>query len=168
MDAVARRTHAMLNQIIVGSVFMVDVKMRARLENKANRYSHHHCFPNSKPGKMIAILVENAHASTTLTRVQYDLSNHFLDMSMMSRGLSTFDLLSNPLNKWMKRPVGFVSGHDDAIVDGLPGTEFDSVRFPVFGQQFSIVFSSFRFCHLVHQVVSYFLEYSSGNPSIPE
>jgi len=70
IEKVANTTHAMLNQMIVGSVLMVDVNMRQVLDARANRYSHHHCLPNRRPGKMMAIFVPNAQASMVLTRVQ--------------------------------------------------------------------------------------------------
>lgn len=70
IEAVANAIHATLNQMIVGSVLTVDVNTRHRLDANANRYSHHHCLPNRRPGKMMAIFVANAHASMALTRVQ--------------------------------------------------------------------------------------------------
>jgi hypothetical protein len=69
--------------MIVGSVFLVDVQMRLMLDAIAKMYSHHHCFPNSKPGNMIAILVANPHASTVFTRFQYDLDDIVLTAPMI-------------------------------------------------------------------------------------
>lgn len=67
---VARITQQMLNQIIVGMVLIVDVIIKARLDARANKYSHHHCFSNIRPGKIIEILVINAQASIVFTFVQ--------------------------------------------------------------------------------------------------
>ena len=67
---VARTTQQMLNQMIVGMVLIVDVIIKAALDAMAKRYSHHHCFPNIRPGKMIEILVINAQASMMFTLVQ--------------------------------------------------------------------------------------------------
>jgi hypothetical protein len=70
----AKTTHNTLNIIIVGRVFTVEVHIKAMLEHKANTYSHHHCFPNIKPGKMIVILVIKAKNSMEFGLFQYDLS----------------------------------------------------------------------------------------------
>jgi hypothetical protein len=55
---------------MVGKVFIVDVKIRAMLEMRAKRYSHHHCLLKSKPGIIIASLVENAKNSIVFTLFQ--------------------------------------------------------------------------------------------------
>lgn len=60
----------MLNQIMVGSVLTVEVRIKAAEEIRAKMYSHHHCFPKRSPGKIIQILVPNAQASITFTRFQ--------------------------------------------------------------------------------------------------
>ena len=70
IDKEAKTIQAMLNQIIVGRVLIVDVITNAKLDAKANKYSHHHCLPNSSPGKMMHILVAKAQASTVFTFVQ--------------------------------------------------------------------------------------------------
>jgi hypothetical protein len=70
IDAEARNTHAILNQIIVGIVLIVDVSIKARLDTSANIYNHQNCTPNSRPGNMIAILVIKAQASTIFVLVQ--------------------------------------------------------------------------------------------------
>lgn len=74
METDARIIHKTLNQIIVGKVLIVDVITRTTLERRAKIYSHHHCLPKRRPGKIIEILVANEIASTVLTRSQYDLS----------------------------------------------------------------------------------------------
>jgi hypothetical protein len=56
--------------MIVGSVFFVDVHIKLVLESSAKKYNHHHCLSNSKPGKMMAILVMKAQNSTAFTFVQ--------------------------------------------------------------------------------------------------
>jgi hypothetical protein len=66
----ARITHSTLKRIIVGSVFLVDVQIKAMLEMMAKMYNHQSCLPNRRPGKIIAILVEKPQASTLLTLVQ--------------------------------------------------------------------------------------------------
>jgi len=66
----ARITHKTLKRIMVGRVFFVDVQIKAKLEIIAKIYNHQNCFPNKRPGKMIAIFVENPQASTVLTFVQ--------------------------------------------------------------------------------------------------
>ena len=53
----------MLNSIIEGRVFFVEDHINARLENKANIYSHHHCLPNSSPGNIIQSFVIKAKNS---------------------------------------------------------------------------------------------------------
>ena len=63
-------TQATLNRIIVGSVFLVDVQIRAMLELIAKIYNHQSCLPKRRPGNMIAIFVANPTASTVLTLVQ--------------------------------------------------------------------------------------------------
>lgn len=70
IDADAKQIHARLNQMIVGNVLIVEVATNATLETKAKMYSHHHCLPNSNPGKMMTIFVANEIASTVLTLVQ--------------------------------------------------------------------------------------------------
>jgi hypothetical protein len=60
----------MLNQIIVGMVLIVDVKIRAMLEASAKRYIHHHCLSKIRPGTIIEILVMKAQASMVFTFVQ--------------------------------------------------------------------------------------------------
>lgn len=61
----------MLNHIIVGSVFTVDVQIKDRLETKAKTKSHHTCTPKINPGKIIKSLVENAKNSTVFALFQY-------------------------------------------------------------------------------------------------
>jgi hypothetical protein len=68
-------THNTLKRIIVGSVFLVEVQIRLKLETIANIYSHHHCFPNRRPGKIIAIFVEKPNASMMFTFVQYPVDD---------------------------------------------------------------------------------------------
>lgn len=70
IDKLPRIAQATLKRIIVGSVLRVEVQIRATLEMIANIYNHQSCLPNSKPGKIIAILVEKPNASTVLTFVQ--------------------------------------------------------------------------------------------------
>lgn len=70
IEALANTTQQMLNQIMVGIVLIVEVIIKARLDTSAKMYSHQNCLPNSKPGKMIAILVINAHASMVFTLFQ--------------------------------------------------------------------------------------------------
>jgi hypothetical protein len=71
--AAASIDQQMLNQIIVGSVLTVDDQISARLETNAKIYSHHHCFPNSKPGKIIHTFVMKAKNSTVFGLFQYSL-----------------------------------------------------------------------------------------------
>ena len=66
MAKVARIDHAILNKIIVGKVFFVDVHIRDKLEIKAKINNHHHCFPNNSPGKIISIFVAKAKNSIVL------------------------------------------------------------------------------------------------------
>ena len=73
IDSEARITQATLKRIIVGSVFFVDVQIKATLEMIAKIYNHQNCLPRSRPGKMIAIFVVKPQASTVLTRFQYSL-----------------------------------------------------------------------------------------------
>ena len=80
IDRDARHTHAILNQIIVGIVLMVDVNIKAKLDASANIYNHHHCTPKRSPGNMIAIFVMKAQASMILVFVQYSLVPHFLKL----------------------------------------------------------------------------------------
>jgi hypothetical protein len=56
---------------MVGKVFIVEVKISAKLEAKANINNHHHCLPNKRPGKIIANLVEKAKNSIILVLFQY-------------------------------------------------------------------------------------------------
>lgn len=63
-------TQRTLNIMMVGRVFTVDVHIKAKLEARANIYSHHHCLPNNKPGKMIEIFVINAQNSIELALFQ--------------------------------------------------------------------------------------------------
>jgi len=70
IEAEARNTHAILNQIIVGIVLIVDVKIKAKLDARANIYNHQNCTPNNRPGNMMAILVMKAQASTIFVLVQ--------------------------------------------------------------------------------------------------
>lgn len=92
MDKDARHTHAILNQIIVGIVLMVDVSIRAKLDASANIYNHQNCTPNNRPGNMMAILVIKAQASTIFVLVQYSRLPHFFETSTISIGLSTLEL----------------------------------------------------------------------------
>jgi hypothetical protein len=62
---------------MVGRVFIVEVKIKAKLDAKANTNSHHHCLPNKRPGKIIANLVEKAQNSIVLVLFQYFFSNKF-------------------------------------------------------------------------------------------
>jgi len=61
---------------------MVDDQISARLETKAKIYSHHHCFPNNKPGKIIHTFVIKAKNSTVFGLFQYFLSNMDLSASI--------------------------------------------------------------------------------------
>lgn len=79
-----RTTHIILKTIIVGRVFTVDVHINAKLENKAKIYSHHHCFPNKSPGKIIKIFVMKAQNSIKLGFVQYS----FLDIEIITVDIS--------------------------------------------------------------------------------
>jgi hypothetical protein len=54
----------------VGRVFIVEDHIKAILETKANIYSHHHCFPNNNPGKIIQSFVINAKNSTVFALFQ--------------------------------------------------------------------------------------------------
>jgi hypothetical protein len=49
---------------------MVEVKIRARLEARANINSHQNCTPKSSPGNIIASFVENAQNSIILVLFQ--------------------------------------------------------------------------------------------------
>lgn len=73
IDKIASKDHKILNQIIVGRVFTVDDQISARLEIKANIYSHQNCLPSKSPGKIIAIFVINAKNSTVFGLFQYAL-----------------------------------------------------------------------------------------------
>jgi len=73
IDSEARIIQTTLKRIIVGSVFLVDVQIKAALEMIAKIYNHHHCLPKRRPGKIIAIFVAKPQASTVLTRFQYSL-----------------------------------------------------------------------------------------------
>jgi hypothetical protein len=66
----ARVDHIILNIIIVGSVFTVDVHINARLDTNAKIYSHHHCIPKRRPGIIIVALVINDINSIKLTLFQ--------------------------------------------------------------------------------------------------
>jgi hypothetical protein len=59
-----------LNNIIVGNVLIVEDHTKAKLEIKANIYSHHHCLPNNNPGNIIDNFVINAKNSTVFALVQ--------------------------------------------------------------------------------------------------
>ena len=63
---------------------MVEVKIRARLEARANINSHQNCTPKSSPGNIIASFVENAQNSIILVLFQYDFSLSFLDTIQIS------------------------------------------------------------------------------------
>lgn len=67
---------------------MVDVSISAMLESKAKMYSHHHCLPNSNPGKIMHIFVANAQASTAFTLFQYERENQLREIERMSFGVS--------------------------------------------------------------------------------
>lgn len=67
---VAKIDHPILNNMIVGRVLMVDDHIRAKLETKANINSHHHCFPNKRPGNIMQSLVIKAKNSTLLALFQ--------------------------------------------------------------------------------------------------
>jgi hypothetical protein len=64
-------TQQILNIIMVGRVLMVEVLISSRLDTTAKIYSHHHCFPRSRPGTMIMILVVKAKNSMVFTLFQY-------------------------------------------------------------------------------------------------
>jgi hypothetical protein len=64
IDKIASKDHNILNQIIVGNVFTVDDQINERLEASARIYNHQNCFPNKRPGKIIAIFVIKAKNST--------------------------------------------------------------------------------------------------------
>jgi hypothetical protein len=70
---VARIDQPTLKYIIVGSVLIVDVRIKATLDAKANINNHQNCLPNRSPGNIIASLVENAQNSIMFTLFQYDL-----------------------------------------------------------------------------------------------
>jgi len=88
IEVEARNTHAILNQIIVGIVLMVDVSIKAMLDTSANMYNHQSCTPNNRPGKMIAIFVIKAQASMMFVFVQYPLDPHFFETFRMSLNVS--------------------------------------------------------------------------------
>lgn len=67
---VAKTDHPILNKIMLGKVLTVDDHIKAKLEIKANTKSHHHCFPNNSPGKIIQSLVIKAKNSTLLALFQ--------------------------------------------------------------------------------------------------
>jgi hypothetical protein len=67
--------HRILNQIIVGKVLTVDDQISARLDTSANMYSHHHCCPSIRPGKIMQIFVMKAKNSTVFGLFQYFLLN---------------------------------------------------------------------------------------------
>jgi hypothetical protein len=69
----ARIVHIILNTMIVGRVFTVEVHISARLDTNAKIYNHHHCIPNKRPGTMIVTLVMNAKNSTVFALFQYSL-----------------------------------------------------------------------------------------------
>lgn len=73
MDKTAKIDHKMLNQIMVGSVFIVDDQIKDTLDTRAKTYSHQNCLPKSSPGKIIAIFVIKAKNSTVLGLFQYFL-----------------------------------------------------------------------------------------------
>jgi hypothetical protein len=60
----------MLNHIIVGSVLIVDVTIKAVLESKAKIYNHQNWTPKRSPGNIIAIFVPKDKASIVLTLFQ--------------------------------------------------------------------------------------------------
>jgi len=66
IDKIANKDHKILNQIIVGRVFTVDDHIKARLETKANIYSHQNCLPRRSPGNIMQIFVIKAKNSTVL------------------------------------------------------------------------------------------------------
>jgi hypothetical protein len=111
----AKQIQAMLNQIIVGRVFMVDVNTSAKLERRAKIYNHHHCLPKSNPGKMMHILVANAHASMVLTLFQYERVNHCLDIAAMSLGLIKSEFFLHPFQDRRKKPIVRTLRHGYAI-----------------------------------------------------
>jgi hypothetical protein len=66
----ANNDQIILKYIIVGRVLMVDVRIKDKLEIKANIYSHHHCLPSKRPGIIISNLVEKAKNSIVFTVLQ--------------------------------------------------------------------------------------------------
>lgn len=69
---------------------MVEVKIRARLEARANINSHQNCLPNKSPGNIIISFVENAQNSIILVLFQYFFSNNWVVISHMSLGFIIF------------------------------------------------------------------------------
>jgi hypothetical protein len=83
----AKIDQPMLNKIIEGRVFFVEDQINAKLETKANIYSHHHCLPSNNPGKIIQSLVIKAKNSTVFGLLQYALSDIFFMASTHSKCL---------------------------------------------------------------------------------
>jgi hypothetical protein len=83
----AKIDQPMLNKIIEGRVFFVEDQINAKLETKANIYSHHHCLPSNSPGKIIQSFVIKAKNSTVLGLFQYALSDMFFMASTHSKCL---------------------------------------------------------------------------------
>ena len=81
---VAKIDQPTLKYIMVGKVFIVEVKIKAKLEAKANTNNHHHCLPNKRPGNIIASFVENAQNSIMLVLFQYFFSNNFFVIAQIS------------------------------------------------------------------------------------
>ena len=71
MAIVANIDQPILNHIIVGSVFTVELQTRERLDTKANIKSHHICTPKIKPGKIIKSFTKKAKNSTVFALFQY-------------------------------------------------------------------------------------------------
>jgi hypothetical protein len=62
-----------LKYMIVGKVLTVEVRIKARLETRANMYSHQNWIPRINPGNMIISFVENAQNSMVFVIFQYSL-----------------------------------------------------------------------------------------------
>ena len=80
----AKMDQPILKYIIVGNVFIVDVKINAKLDANANTNSHQNCFPNRRPGNIINNFVEKAKNSIVFTLFQYDFSKSLLVITITS------------------------------------------------------------------------------------
>ena len=71
MAVIAKIDQPILKRIIVGKVFLVEDHINNNDDTNAKMYSHHHCLPNIRPGKIIDSFVANAQNSTVLGLFQY-------------------------------------------------------------------------------------------------